>query len=51
MDFFEGNDEVVGEATSLVDVSVSARANSLLDFVLGDDFGSGVYAPALGVGW
>lgn len=48
VDFFEGDDEAVGEATAAVDVGVSSRPDPLHDLVLGDDLGSGMDAPALG---
>lgn len=47
VDFLEGDDEAVGEATATVDIGVSPRPDPLHDLILGDDLGSGMDAPAL----
>lgn len=46
VDFFESDDEIVGETTGFVDVGVGSGSDPVLDLVLGDDFGAGVDAPA-----
>lgn len=50
VDLFESNDEAVGEPPALVHVGVGASADALENFVLLDDFGSGMDTPAP-IGW
>lgn len=47
VDLLERDGEVIREATCSVDVGVGAGSDPLEDLVLGDNFGSGVDAPAL----
>lgn len=48
VDLLESDDDAVDEAAGAVDVGVGAGADAFKDLVLGDYFGSGMDAPALG---